>query len=436
MQKFPIPPKTVANQAEQLHITSWDTASIREIVALVNNLEAETGERFVRMEMGVPGLPPAQIGVDAEIEALRNGVASIYPLITGAPKLLNAASRFIKLFMDIDVAPASIVPTVGSMEATYAALLTVGNLMPKRDTTLFLDPGFPVQKQQMQVMGCKYERFDMFDFRGDKLRNKLENILSQGHINAVIYSNPNNPSWICLTEDELQIIGELATKYDVIVLEDLAYFAMDFRKDLYTPGRPPYQATVARYTDNYVLFISASKIFSYAGQRIALMAMSDTVFRREYDNLQTRFGSRSFGHTVIYKILYALTSGTGHSAQIALTAMLEAANNGKFNFVNDIRDYAEKAAVMKQLFTDAGFRIIYEMDGDQPISDGFYFTIGYPGISGGELLNRLLHCGISAITLKGTGSEREGLRACVSHVRRDQFDALAERLKIFRQTYC
>ena len=29
------------------------------------------------------------------------------------------------------------------------------------------------------------------------------------------------PAWICLEESELKIIGELATKYDVIVLEDL-----------------------------------------------------------------------------------------------------------------------------------------------------------------------------------------------------------------------
>ena len=35
---------------------------------------------------------------------------------------------------------------------------------------------------------------------------------------------------------ELQIIGELANQYDIIILEDLAYFAMDFRKDLSHPG--------------------------------------------------------------------------------------------------------------------------------------------------------------------------------------------------------
>ncbi len=67
-----------------------------------------------------------------------------------------------------------------------------------------------------------------------KTRPELESYLAQGNIAAIVYSNPNNPAWICLTEDELRTIGELATRYDAIVIEDLAYLCMDFRK----PGTP------------------------------------------------------------------------------------------------------------------------------------------------------------------------------------------------------
>ena len=78
---------------------------------------------------------------------------------------------------------------------------------------------------------------------------------------------------------------------------------------------------------------------------------------------------------------------------------------------------------------------MYEKDGDEPIADGFYFTIGYPGMTGGELLRNLLYFGISAITLKNTGSEKEGLRACVSHVKREQFGDLENRLNLFNETF-
>ena len=435
MKNTPINPLLITKNLTRLRISDVGNASIREIVALVNSIEEESPEKFIRMEMGIPGLPPAQVGVNAEIEALKSGVASIYPMIDGIKELKQEASRFVKLFMDVDVSPAGCVPTVGSMQGTYSALLVASNLNVKKDTVLFVDPGFPVQKQQMMVMGCKYESFDIFNFRGEKLREKLESILSKGHINSIIYSNPNNPSWICFTEEELQIIGEMANKYDIIVMEDLAYFAMDFRKDLYTPGKPPYQSTVARYTNNYVLFISSSKIFSYAGQRIGVMAISDALYNRDYENLKTRFQSNSFGNTITLRVLYAISSGTSHSAQHALAAMFKAANDGAYNFVAEVKEYGEKAKIMKRLFLDNGFKLVYEKDGEESIADGFYFTIGYPGMTGGELLKNLLYYGISAITLTNTGSKLEGLRACVSHVKRSQFDDLERRLKQFHADF-
>lgn len=435
MENTPVNPEIVKKYTDQLQIKDLGKASIREIVALVNLIEEESKVNFIRMEMGVPGLPPAKVGVEAEINALEWGVASDYPMMDGIKPLKYEASRFIKLFMDVDVDPVNCIPTCGSMQGTFAALLVAGNVDKQKDTTLFIDPGFPVQKQQMTVMGHKYESFDVFNFRGPKLRAKLESFLAKGNINSIVYSNPNNPSWICLTEEELQIIGELATQYDVIVMEDLAYFGMDFRKDLYTPGQPPYQPSVAKYTDNYVLFISSSKIFSYAGQRGAIMAISNTLWKRNYDNLGTRFGSTPFGHTIVMQVLYALSSGIAHSVQFALAAMFKAASDGEFNFIEEVKEYGRKAKIMKDLFTGNGFHIVYEKDGDEPIADGFYFTIGYEGMTGGELLENLLHHGISAITLKNTGSEKEGLRACVSHVKREQFDELEKRLRLFNENF-
>jgi len=433
MKNTPIDQDLVEKSLKRLRIGDLNDASIREIVALVNVIEDGCSQKFVRMEMGVPGLPPAAVGVNAEIDALRKGVASVYPLIDGIKPLKEEAAHFVKLFMDITVSPEGCIPTVGSMQGTYSALLVASNLDQVKDTVLFIDPGFPVQKQQMQVMGSKYESFDVFNYRGQKLRTKLESFLSRGNISCIIYSSPNNPSWICFTEEELQIIGDLANQYDVVVMEDLAYFGMDFRQDLYSPGRPPYQPTVARYTSNYVLFISSSKIFSYAGQRIGLTVISDALFNRDYEKLKTRFHSNSFGHTYVFKVLYAISSGTSHSGQYALAAMLKAANEGKLNFVEDVKEYGEKAKIMKRLFQENGFKIVYDKDGDELVADGFYFTIYYPGMTGGGLLHKLLHYGISAITLKGTGSEREGLRACVSHVSRNQFGDLEKRLKQFHE---
>ena len=346
------------------------------------SLRGKTGIKFVRMEMGVPGLPAPSIGIDAEIAALKKGVASVYPDISGIPSLKRETSRFIKLFLNVDIQPEGCIPTVGSMMGAMVSFLVANRNDRTKEGTLFIDPGFPVQKQQVKMLGHDYSSFDIYNFRGKKLREKLESYLESGKISSLLFSNPNNPSWICLTEEELEIIGDLARKYDVIVIEDLAYFGMDFRKDYLVPGQPPFQPTIGRYTDDYVMLISSSKIFSYAGQRIGMMAISDHLFERSYPDLLRYYSTDKFGHSAIFGALYGLSAGVTHSVQYGLAAFIKAVNDGEYKYTDDVREYGEKAKEMKKMFLTNGFQIVYDRDLEEPLADGFYFTICYPGMPG------------------------------------------------------
>ncbi len=436
MKQTPINADIVSKVVDDFGIHPVGKGSIRELVKIVNDIEQLSGEKYIRMEMGVPGLEPAQVGVEAEIAALKKGVASSYPNIEGIPELKTEVSRFVKLFMDIDVPKECCIPTVGSMMGGMAAFMVVNRSDHYRTGTLFLDPGFPVQKQQCLVLGHDFGSFDLYNYRGAKLEAKLEEEINLGRYSSLLYSNPNNPSWMCLNEEELAIIGKISRKYDVTVIEDLAYFGMDFRKDLSRPGEPPYQSTAAKYTDNYLLLISSSKAFSYAGQRIGMMVVSPALFNRKFPDLKRYYSSDKFGHAMIYGALYALSAGAAHTPQYALAAILKAVNEGQYNFVEVVREYGEKAKIMKELFTRYGFNIVYSQDIDQPVADGFYFTISYPGYQGTELVEELLYYGISAIALNITGSAfPEGLRACVSQVKRDQFPVLEYRLKCFAKDH-
>ncbi|MEA1896069.1 MAG: pyridoxal phosphate-dependent aminotransferase [Bacteroidota bacterium] len=432
----PIDSQVVQRLVMESGLPKIGRGTIREIVRLVNRIEEATGNEFVRMEMGVPGLPPAQAGIEAEIEALKKGVASKYPMIEGVKELKEEISRFVKLFLNLDVSPEGCIPTVGSMMGSMAAFLVANRNDKTKEGTLFIDPGFPVQKQQVMVLGHEYCSFDIYKYRGKKLRAKLLSYLKTGKVSSILYSNPNNPSWICFTDEELKIIGELATEYDVVVIEDLAYFGMDFRKDFSRPGQAPYQPTVANYTDNFLLLISSSKAFSYAGQRVGMMVIGDELFSRKYPDLKRFYTSDGFGYSIIYGALYALSAGVCHSAQYGLTGILKEVNEGRYNYRSDVLEYGERAKVMKQLFVDNGFRIVYDMDMDEPIADGFYFTFSYTGFSGVDLIEELLYYGISAISLDITGSERsEGVRACVSQVQKSQFGILEDRLKAFNRDH-
>ena len=429
----PINKELIDKAIYDLGIQDFEKATIREVKAVAAYAEDKSGVEFIKFEMGIPGLPASKIGVDAQIKSLREGIAHSYPDIQGNPELKKEASRFVKAFIGVNVSSDSCVPVCGSMQGTFAAFLTCSQADKHKDTVLFIDPGFPVQKMQLQVLGVKYETFDVYDFRGNKLGPKLEEYLRHGNICAIVYSNPNNPSWICLGEDELRTVGMLATEYDTIVMEDLAYFAMDFRKQLSTPFHPPYQATVARYTDNYMLFISGSKAFSYAGERIGVVCISDKLFKRHYGDLDARYEGLPFGLVYSTRMLYALSSGTSHSAQFAMTAMMKAASDGIYDFRHDVSVYGVRAHKLKELFLRHGFHIVYDKDLDEDIADGFYFTIGYPGMTGGQLAHELMYYGVSAICLSTTGSCQQGLRICTSFVEDRQIGELDRRMAIFNK---
>ena len=431
-RNLPVNHSALADALQQMGISDISLSTIRQSGSIARILEKKTGAEFLHLEMGIPGLPPAEVGVKAEKAALDAGVASVYPNMMGTLQLKTQASRFIKAFLDVDHPGECCIPTVGSMQGSFTAFLLCSQLDPVKDTILFIDPGFPVQRSQTKILGIKSESFDIYGYRGEKLAEKLESYLSKGNIAALIYSSPNNPAWFNLTEEELSIIGGLSTKYDTIVIEDLAYMCMDFRKPLGRPYEAPFQPTVAKYTDNYILLMSASKIFSYAGQRIAMIAISEKLYKREYPALKPLYNMTRLGDAYVLGVLYGASSGASHSAQCALAEMFRAAADGEFDFVGEAGEYARRAALTKEAFISNGFHIVYEKDGEEPVSDGFFYTAGYKDMTGTELMGELMRYGICTIALSMTGSRQEGVRVCISQMnRRDQFDLLSDRLAAF-----
>ena len=85
--KTVIEPSVIDGIMQELEISDVKKASIRQIGAVVREAEKRTGTEYIHFEMGVPGLPPSAVGVAAECEALRRGVASVYPIIDGIPEV-------------------------------------------------------------------------------------------------------------------------------------------------------------------------------------------------------------------------------------------------------------------------------------------------------------------------------------------------------------
>ena len=63
MKNTPIARELIDKTIEDFHITDFAKATIREVKAIAAKAEADSGVEFIKMEMGVPGLPPSSVGV-------------------------------------------------------------------------------------------------------------------------------------------------------------------------------------------------------------------------------------------------------------------------------------------------------------------------------------------------------------------------------------
>ena len=428
--KFPLD-KTVLNNIIKDYEVDLNEIGIRELKRMVDFLAEQYHVDFLHFEFGVPGIPADRMGPEEEIRILTEDkkLPSTYPPFDGIPRLKEATACFVKAFLNIDVKPQNCIPTVGAMHGGFISQAIAGRRFKKTNTILYLDPGFPVNKLQTKFLGLKCDSIDLYNCRGTQLAKKLEKKLSTRKIGAVLWSSPNNPTWLCLKEEELKNIGKLLTKYDVVGIEDSAYFGMDFRFDYSIPRKPPYPPTVANYTDNYIIIISSSKMFSYAGQRIAVSVISPKLAKRKYDNLKKYYDTKSFGHAFVHGGIYPTTAGVPQSPQHALSALFEASYNGEYDYLSIVRTYGDRAHKAKIIFLSNGFELLYDKDMEEPIADGFYFTIKRKGMTGGELLHAMLLFGMSGIPMRPTGTKREGVRICVSLVPEEQYNELEQRVK-------
>ena len=151
----------VAEAVSELHIADLSRATIGEVLLVAQYLEQKTGIPFIRMDQGSPGLPVNHYGVEAEKAALDRGVGSQYPAAAGVPELKAEASRFVKAFLNVDISARACVPTVGSVAGSYGSFIACTQRTPGKNKVLFIDPGFPIQKSQLRVIGAEWEEFDI-----------------------------------------------------------------------------------------------------------------------------------------------------------------------------------------------------------------------------------------------------------------------------------
>ena len=226
---------------------------IRRMTRIANRYSA------INLSQGFPDFAPPREILD-RLSKVSEEDFHQYSITWGAQNFREALADKQKHFMGIDIDPdKEIVVTCGSTEAMMAAMMTVAN---PGDKVIVFSPFYENYGADTILSGAQpiYVPLNPPDFGFDA--DVLENAFKQ-NVKALILCNPSNPCGKVFTRDELQIIADLAAKYDAYVITDEVYEHI-----VYDPYEHVYISTLAGMRQRTICCSSLSKTYSITGWRL------------------------------------------------------------------------------------------------------------------------------------------------------------------------
>lgn len=235
---------------------------IRRMTRISNQYNA------INLSQGFPDFAPPKEITDRLAEIATVGPHQ-YAITWGAQNFRETLAKKQERYMGIPIDPnANIVVTCGSTEAMMAAMMTVTN---PGDKVIVFSPFYENYGADTILSGAIpiYVPLVPPSFTFDA--NVLEDAFKQG-VKALILCNPANPSGKVFSRSELQIIADLAIKYDAYVITDEVYEHI-----VYEPYEHVYIATLPGMWERTISCSSLSKTYSITGWRLGYVIAPENI---------------------------------------------------------------------------------------------------------------------------------------------------------------
>jgi aminotransferase len=223
----------------------------------------------INLSQGFPDFDPPKALQDRLAEVAHTGPHQ-YALTIGAQNFREALSKKQERFSGLRYDPQTeMVITCGSTEAMMITMMSVCN---PGDKVVIFSPFYENYTADTILSGASpiYVPLDPHDFTFDA--NVLEDAMKQPGVKALVLCNPSNPSGKVFTREELQIIADLAIKYDLYVITDEVYEHIVF-----APHRHTYLATLPGMRERTIECSSLSKSYSITGWRLGYVLAAEPI---------------------------------------------------------------------------------------------------------------------------------------------------------------
>ena len=217
----------------------------------------------INLSQGFPDFDPPGVVLDAMRDMSGGGEQHQYPITFGSKRLRDclAAEYSPRAGRTIDP-EEEVVVTCGGTEAMMAAMMAVCN---PGDRVIVFSPFYENYGTDAILSGAVPVyvplRPPAFDFDPAELEAAFRQ-----NVKAIIVCNPSNPCGKVFTRAELQLIEDLAAKYDAFVITDEVYEHIVF-----DPYKHVMAASLPGAWERTITCNSLSKTFSITGWRIGFV---------------------------------------------------------------------------------------------------------------------------------------------------------------------
>lgn len=177
------------------------------------------GHDVIHLEVGRPNFDTPKHIKDATKKSLDDGNVH-YGEFPGSLKLREAICKKLSSYNKLNVTPDDVLVTNGLTHAAFAVFMAA---VDDGDEVILLEPYYPQHVNKIELAGGKIvtvplDKSNGFTIDGDAIESRITK-----NTRMIAIVNPANPTGRVFTRDELQVIADLAMKYDLLVLSDEVY---------------------------------------------------------------------------------------------------------------------------------------------------------------------------------------------------------------------
>jgi aspartate aminotransferase len=269
--------------AERMNRLGTETAF--EVLVKAKALEAQ-GRDIVHLEVGEPDFPTPENIVEAGVRALKDGKTKYTPS-AGIPELREAVAQHVSATRGVKVSADQVVITPGAKPIMFFSILA---LVEPGDEVLYPEPGFPIYESMIRYVGgvpvpYVLREENHFRFDPDEFRAK-----ANAKTKMIILNSPHNPTGGVLEASDLQIVAEVAQKYDLTVFTDEIYWRVLYE------GTFSSLLSVPGMAERTILLDGFSKTYAMTGWRLGWGVMPAQL-APQITRLQTNSNSCVAGFT-------------------------------------------------------------------------------------------------------------------------------------------